>query len=162
MPSFNQIISPDRQFIIAVKVFRPTQREFDYNESIQSADDYHALVDTGANGCGISERIVTDLNLQSHSQIEMMTAGTPHMTFAYLVGVAVAVTETEMRPEKQQDGNTVLKPFPISETAIGFPQIQVTSFPDVGAERGFDMILGMDILERFHITMYHGNIVISI
>jgi len=46
MPSFNQIISPNRQFIIAVKVFRPTQREFDYNESIQSADNYHALVDT--------------------------------------------------------------------------------------------------------------------
>ena len=40
--------------------------------------------------------------------------------------------------------------------------MKVTSFPDIGVDRGFDIILGMDMLMYFHITMYRGKIVISI
>ena len=91
-----------------------------------------------------------------------MTAGGPHESNLYLVGLAVSVTETEMRPEEQQDGSSIMKPFPVSEMARGAPQIEVTTFHDMGADRSFDMILGMDMLTDFHITMFHENIIISI
>lgn len=162
MSSFDQNINHLRQFIIAVKIFPPTQTQNDYDAAYQSAIVYGALVDTGANGCSISEKVVADLNLQPHGQVEMTTAGAPHTTSVYLVGMAVSVTETEMRPEKQADGNTILKPFSVAETARGFRDIKVTSFPDIGLDRGFDIILGMDMLLHFHITMYRGKIVISI
>ena len=40
--------------------------------------------------------------------------------------------------------------------------MKVTTFPDVGADRSFDMILGMDILINFHITICLEKIIISI
>ena len=91
-----------------------------------------------------------------------MTAGAPHTTFAYFVGIAVPVTEMGMQYEQKEDGSTVTKRIPVSETLRGVSQIEVTSFPDVGKDRGFDMILEMDMLIGFHITIYGSNIVISI
>ncbi len=162
MPSFEQDINEFRQFIIAVKVFPPTKDASAYDEATLDAAGYRALVDTGANVCSISEKIVTDLNLPAYGRVEMTTAGAPHTTSVYQVGLAIPVTETEIRPEKQEDGGTIMKPVSVAETSAGFAEMKVTSFPDIGADRGFDIILGMDMLMHFHITMHTGKIVISI
>ena len=84
------------------------------------------------------------------------------MTSIYQIGLIVPVTETEVRPEKQEDGSTIEKHVPVKETSAGFSEMKVTSFPDIGVDRGFDIILGMDMLMHFHITMYRRKIVISI
>ena len=76
--------------------------------------------------------------------------------------IAISITETELRPEKQEDGLIFLKPHPISEVFRGFKQIKVSAIPDIGNDRGFDVILGMNILSYFHITMHQGKIIISI
>ena len=162
MSSFDQSINKFRQFIIVVKVFPPTQKPSVYNKAALDATGYRALVDTGANGCSISQKIVTDLNLPSYGQERMTTAGAPHLTSIYQVGLVVPVTKTERQPEKQEDGSTTMKSVPVSETSSGFSEMKVTSFPDIGSDRGFDIILGMDILMHFHITMYKGKIVVSI
>ena len=161
MPSFERVINQSRQFIIAVKVFLPTLTKDEFDAVCVNATNYRALVDTGANTCAISNQIVDDLELLPHKKLQMMTAGTPHDTFAYLVGIAVPVTDTEMRPEMRADGNVVVNPVTVSEMWRGFQQTEVTSFPDVG-DRGFDIILGMDMLETFHITIYEKHIIISI
>ena len=161
MPSFNQQIDQRGQFIIAVKVFLPNQNGDDFNKTSQPAT-YRALVDTGANTCCISEKVVADLKMQPYSQSEMMTAGRPQIVSVYLVNIAVPVTDVEMRPEEQEDGRVVLKPHPVSESSKGLNRTKVSAVPDIGIDRGFDVILGMDMLLHFHITIIAGTIFISI
>ena len=162
MPSFNQKINNNGQFIVKVKVFLPCDNEHDYNRYANNANSYLALVDTGANTCSISEKIVTDLELKPHSQRSIMTAGKPHDSFVYLAGLTVPVANTALQYQKLQDGSTILQPVVVSESSAGFSAIQVTSFPDVGVARGFDLILGMDMLLGYHITIHNGIIIISI
>ena len=162
MSSFNQNINQFQQFIINVRVFQPTQNQSDHDKAFSSAFSYRALIDTGANRSGISQKIVTDVGLSPYKYIKLNTAGTPYTAPLYSVGMVVSVTETAIRPEKQKDGSIVEKPISISETSRGYAEIPVTSFPDIGTDRGFDIILGMDMLMNFHITIYRGNIIISI
>ena len=161
MSSFNKSINQSRQFVIATKVFLPTTNNKDFDVACAGANSYRALVDTGANSCSISQKIVADLVIAPHNKFDVMTAAGPHTTFAYLVGIAVPVAETKIQHETQSDGNVVMKSVVVSESWSGFQQSQVTTFPDVG-DRGFDIILGMDMLAKFHITIYNGNIVVSI
>ena len=161
MSSFNESINQNRQFIIGTKVFLPATNKEDFDAACSGANSYRALVDTGANSCSISQKIVADLVLAPYNKFDVMTAGGLHTTFAYLVGIAVPVAETKMQPETQTDGNVVMKSVVLSESWSGFQQAQVTTFPDVG-DRGFDIILGMDMLAKFHITIYNRNIIVSI
>ena len=162
MSSFSREITPHGQFIIGVKIFTPTENQTNYEETEKSAVTYRALVDTGANCCSISKKIVTDLNLHPYSHRTITTAGGTHNAPVYLVGLSVAVQQTVMHPEKQSDESVIMKPLVIGEISKGYPRIKVTTFPDVEIDRGFDIILGMDILMHFHITMHSGNIIISI
>ena len=162
MSSFEQNINELKQFIIAVKVFPPTESQGDYNKVEGKATNYRALVDTGANGSCISKQIVGDLELKPYSERSLMTAGGIHVSPIYLVGLAVSVRKTRMQSEQQEDGSTVARPAFVSEESKGVPKMKVTTFPDVGADRSFDMILGMDILINFHITICLGKIIISI
>ena len=162
MPSFNLRINDLGQFIILVKVFPPSQNKLDYDQSLSEAKSYPALVDTGANTCSISEKVVTNLYLKPYGKQEIMTAGELHRTFVYMVGIAVPVTNAVFRSERQPNGSTITKAVPISEASTGLPRVKVTSFPDVGKERGFDLILGMNMLMPYHITIHNGDMIISI
>ncbi len=162
MSSFSRQMNQHGQFIIGMKIFPPVQSKDDFDRSAKSATAYRALVDTGANHCCISEKVVADLKLQAYSQSEMMTAGKPHIVSSYIINIAISVRETELRMEKQKDGQVVLKPHQVSEISKGFSQIKVSAIPDIGNDRGFDVILGMNILSHFHITMHQGTIIISI
>ena len=162
MSSFNRQIDQRGQFIIAIKIVPPAQNKDDFDRATENAVEYRALVDTDANNCCISEKIVADLGLQPYGQSDVMTAGASHTTSVYVVGIAISVRETELRPEIQEDGQVVLTPHLISEISRGFNQIKVSAIPDIGSDRGFDVILGMNILSFFHITMHQGQIIISI
>lgn len=140
MPSFNQQIDKHGQFIIGVKVFPSAQNEEEFNKTAKSATGYRALVDTGANNCCISEKIVANLKLQTYSKTKMITAGSPYITSLYRVAICI----------------------PVFELYKGFPDIKVSAVPDIGKDRGFDVILGMNMLFHFHITMHQGQIIISI
>lgn len=162
MPSFSRQIDRHWQFIVGIKIFPPTESGDDFDRAAKAAAGYRALVDTGANHCCISEKVVADLNLRPYSQSEMMTAGAPHTALLYRVDIAISVTETELRSEKQKDGQVVLTPHPVFETSKGFSHVKVSAIPDIGGDRGFDVILGMNILSHFHITLHQGQIIISI
>jgi len=162
MSSFSRHIDRRGQFIVGIKIFPPTKSGDEFDRASKGAASYRALVDTGANQCCISEKVVADLRLRPYSQSKMMTAGAPHTALLYRVGVAISVTETELRPEKQKDGQVVLTPHTVLETSRGFGHIKVSALPDIGGDRGFDVILGMNILSHFHITLHQGQIIISI
>ena len=162
MPSFRQRINQKQQFIIGVHAFTPFTDEVDQAQALQTARPYPALVDTGATRCCISEKIVRDLNLQPHSQITMETAGHPISAQVYFIGIVVSVVETVSQHETQPDGSTSVTLTPVAQAQRGSPQMRVTALPDIDAERGFEIILGMDMLNNFHITLHDGDIIISI
>ena len=157
MPSFRKDINLQKQFIIAIKVLPSAQKV----EAYKTAASYRALIDTGANRCGISNKIVTDLKLRSHHKMEITTAGGPHETLVYLVGIAVPVTQFETQHGTKEDGSVTTRQA-VHESWHGLQQVEVTTFPDVGVDRGFDIILGMDLLMPFHITIHDGNIIVSV
>ena len=162
MPSFRKKINQSQQFIIGVQAFTPSANDADKGRAFQNARPYLALVDTGATLCCISEKIVRDLDLPTHSQITLGTAGHPILAQVYSVGIAVPVTETVAKQEMQPDGSTSVTHTPVSQTLRIGSQMRAATLPDIGAERGFDIILGMDMLNDFHITLHDGEIIISI
>lgn len=161
MSSFNRQINQQNQFIIDVRVLLPTQNEAELRHAIENAKIYRALIDTGAGGCCISKKVVEDLTLKPYTQATIGTAGEPCTSSVYVVDLAIAVTQPALREETQKDGKVVLKPHSVAE-GMTFHQVKVFEVPDVGNQRGFDAILGMDILLQLHITLYRGQIVISI
>ena len=136
MSSFEQVVNNFQQFIIVAKVFPPNNPE----KAMRNALSYRALVDTGANRSCISEKVVGDLKLSPYKRERMTTAGDPHMAYVYMVGMAIPVAETEMHPETQEDGNTVMKPM-VSEMAKGYAEMKVSSFPDIGTDRALTSYL---------------------
>lgn len=162
MSSFNQQINRFGQFIIVARVCAPTRSKEEFDNTFKHAKGYRALVDTGATGCCISKQVVTDLALKPYTKKTISTAGKPYISSVYAVDLAISVTQTALRPERQKDGGVVLKEHSMGETSMTFQQVTVFEVPDVGADRGFDVILGMDVLMHLHITIFSGQIIISI
>ncbi len=158
MPSFNQHINEVGQYIIGAKVILPSKQT---DHEFRKANGYRALVDTGANCCSISEKIVSDLDLMPIGETQVVTAGEILTTYEYSVGIAVFVNEI-LSPPNRMDGDIRSKNTSSKETGAGLHEVKVTSFPYVGTHRGFDIILGMNILAMFHITIYRGTIIFSI
>jgi len=65
MSSFSKQIDQRGQFIVGIKIFPPTEGGDAFDRAAKSAMGYRALVDTGANQCCISERVVADLKVMA-------------------------------------------------------------------------------------------------
>ncbi len=164
MSSFNQSLNQKSQFIIAVKVIKcPTDEQYINEEAqalITGAKPRRALIDTGATNTCITQEFVDELGLIPVAQQSMMTAGEPCEVNQYQVDIAIPVTTTALQAVKE-NGKETMRIIPIGEENWGHAQHKVNAIPSVGKDRGFEVILGMDILSKMHITMFAGQIIMS-
>ena len=103
---------------------------------------YNALLDTGAQRTMVSPKVVDEVSLKAIGYIDIVgVSGDAMRTPKYLVDLRI--------PSKQ--GNLTLQ--------VG-QELEVAQMPFQPGN--FDILLGMDFLMTFHITMYNGLFILSI
>lgn len=136
MPSFSQQIT-DNRIIIVVQLTNdggPTR-------------SFHALVDTGAQITAVSPRVVSELKLIPVAQTKLVTASGENVdSFRYRAKVDIPIAYNESSSSELANfrmGNNLL--------VAGLPY----------QRNDYDVILGMDFIGLFHITMYRNRIILS-
>ena len=142
MPTFEQEVV-DNQIIIDVSLAV---------ESKAVPIRFRALLDTGAQTTAVSPEVVRQLDLVPARPITLTVAsGAPVDTFQYRAWVAIPIAYTPIaytpnpRPEPShfQIGNHLF--------VAGLPY----------RPNDWDVILGMDFIGTFHITIYRNRIILS-
>ena len=137
MPSFEQQIA-DNRVIIDVALSRgggePTMQ-------------FGALLDTGAQVTAISPKVVQGLQLVPTASLSLTVASGQQVdTFQYRARVDIPIAYNVIHPSGPQRflmGN----------------QLSVAGLPY--QPEGYDVILGMDLIGMFHITIYRNRIILS-
>ena len=166
MSSFSQSLNQNRQFIITVKVIESTLERERYKDGtapklLVEALPQYALIDTGANTTSISQKYAEELDLTSISKTITNTAGGDCKTDLFLVDIAIPVAKTVLKPFTTKDGTQQIKQVVIGEENWAHAELSVNSFFVTEKYRGFNILLGMDILYKMHITMFGGQIIMS-
>lgn len=132
MPTFAQEIV-NNQIIISATVANPGQN---------SSQTYFAIVDTGAQTTLISEKAIKDTGLPQagHTLIRGVTGSERVAKYKARVDIPVVVNNAGVM-------------------AAGM-ELEIVTMPHPLGE--FDVLLGMDFLSGFHITMFNNNFVLSI
>ena len=142
MPTFDVPVE-DNRVLLTVAVAIPETRATDRHTC-------RALVDTGAQRTMVSANVVEVLQVASTGIGGFMAAnGQAQTTPVFDLHIAVPVTVTATAA----DGST-------SQTVFaGGRNLEVFLLPFDPAD--FYVLLGMDLLTQFHITMYNGTLVLS-
>lgn len=165
MSSFNTNLNDKGQFIVVVKVIKSAELK-EYKEGkaqklLGEAKPKRALIDTGASKTCISQEYADDLGLIPISKAHITTASNVCQVNVYKVDIAIPVAITALKPVKKKDGKTSIQQVVIGEDNWAHVQHKVHSVPSIGKDRGFDVILGMDILSKMHITIWQNQIIMS-
>lgn len=122
------------------------------NPKTNKTRPYRALLDTGATISSISPKVLKELELSSdgwmpvegvHGEKELPTCS---------VGLHVPITE--LSQGQQQPGQQEL-----TTTSRGYSRMKVTI---MGKKANtFDVLVGMDLLEDFHLTVYKNQFILS-
>lgn len=164
MSSFSKKLNENNQFIIAIKVITcPTVEQYEDGTARKlmiNATTRRALVDTGATNSCISQEYADKLKLIPIGKSSITTAGADCEVNRYKVDFAIPVTTTALQPT-QGNGKDDTAPIIIGEEYWAHAQHKVNSIPSINRDRGFDFILGMDILSKMHITMFNKEIIMS-
>ena len=137
MPSFEQQVE-NNQIIIVVAVRLG---------STDTAHYYKALLDTGAQVTAIAPKVVDDLKLTPIRPLKLTVAsGEEVKSFQYRARVYIPINYNTTNPPGAQ-------PFLMGNqlTVAGLPYQ-----PD-----GYDVLLGMDLIGSFHMTIYRNRIILS-
>ncbi len=165
MSSFNTILNENRQFIVKVKVIKPSElQEYKKGKAQKlffKAKPKRALIDTGAAKSCISQEYAEELGLFPISKANIITASNVCQVDEYKVDIAIHVEIATIKPVKKEDGETSTEQVVIGEENWAHVQHKVNSLPSIGEDRGFDVILGMDILSKMHITIFNKQIIMS-
>ena len=132
----------DRQIILVAAVSVPGYEE----NQIRC----NALMDTGAQVTMISKKVIDEVGLQAigHMSIVPVT-GAPSRTKKYRARIDIPI-----------DGYSVLQGGAILQhSVLGGMDLQVGELPYEPANHA--VLLGMDFLSSFHITMYGNNYILS-
>lgn len=141
MPTVAAPISNQR-VLLRVSVAIPSER------GDSAHHEFAALVDTGAQGTMVSRRVVEQVGATQVGVRQFMPAsGQPQSTAVYELSVGVAVSETT------SNGSAAL----IFSRGGTVPVLLLPFNP-----LDYDVLLGMDILTGYHITMWDGMLVLSI
>lgn len=164
MSSFNKKLNNSAQFIIAIKVIKsPTVEEYKNGRAqnlIISANPKRALIDTGASNTCIAQEYADELELIPIGKSSITTAGNNCDVSRYKIDFAIPVATTALQTT-EKDGKKSAEQIIIGEEHWAHAQHKIHSIPSIGKDRGFDVILGMDILYKMHITMFNGEIIMS-
>lgn len=165
MSSFNKILNEKKQFIISIKVIRCPIKKQQYKDGtvqklLNEAPSKRALIDTGASHSCISEEYADELELIPIGQSNMTTASNVCTVNRYKVDFAIPVANTILQPIKE-NGRQIMKSIIVEQEYWAHTQRNINSIPAIEKDRGFDFILGMDILSQMHITIFHRQIIMS-
>ena len=109
-----------------------------------------ALLDTGAQTTGISQKVVDALGLVSDGWATVAGAhGEPKETPTFTVDIHLPISEMVDSPDGAMQ-NTFSR-------GIGSMEVTLLGLNNAG----FDVLLGMDFLSSFHITVFNGTFIIS-
>ena len=137
MPSFEQQVA-DNRIIIGVALSRGAG---------EPPLPFNALLDTGAQVTAISPKVVQSLQLVPTGPLSLTVAsGDPVDTFQYRARVDIPIDYNAIHssgPQRFLMGNQL--------SVAGLPYQ-----PD-----GYDVLLGMDLIGVFHITIYRNRIILS-
>lgn len=147
MPTFIRDIQ-NRQITLTSSLSIPSI--LDQGEPPRSMRNYNSLLDTGAQGTMISTRVVNDIGLVAVGEGSIMGVnGEAFETRQYRVRVDIPVTS----PRRLPSGKV------LEETYFRGSDMNVSLFPY--QPENFDVLLGMDFLSGFHITLVAGKLIMS-
>ena len=144
MPSFRGYIV-DRQALLTVRVSRP---QLEPDQEVRS-EAFRTLLDTGATITAVSQNVVDALQLTPAGwQAVTGVHGTSDLP-TYAISLGVPITERIASPHGEFD-HTFSRGRDLMEVTL------MTSQPST-----FDVLLGMDLLEGFHLTIYSDLFILS-
>ena len=131
MPTFSQPVENGQILILASLL----------DDAEETTGSYTSLLDTGAQSTMISPKVVKEADLKAigYSEIVPVTGG-PIRTENYRIGLSIPII---------RGSNTFISGMRLEVALLPFQ-------PD-----NFDILLGMDFLMSFHLTMYGGAFIIS-
>ena len=139
------------QIIFGVAVQLPTRPD---DEDEPMPQMFRGLLDTGAQRTMVSRHVVDALGASPCGTAEFMLAtGQPERTDVYLLDLAIPVV-TDVVPVDDDMGT-----LDVSMYVRGLANVPVRALPR--AFSNFDVLLGMDLLSQFHITICHGLYMLS-
>lgn len=112
---------------------------------------YPAILDTGAQGTMISQKVVDEGKLSSIGSTDIIpVSGEPIQTEKYRVRIDIPIGDQVETPGGEASPWINLRG----------KEIEVSLLPFQPHE--FDVLLGMDFLSEVHFTMYKGEFILSI
>ena len=115
------------------------------------------MIDTGATHCSITEELAHKINLNPVGVSTIGTAGHPIRCNQYVVCLWILVTEIHAWKETLNNKNKQKEIVPKSMTHHLKTHItRVSAMPKQKTVRGFDVIIGMDLLGKMTFQ-YSGN-----
>lgn len=162
MPCFSTQLRVGGQFIIGVHIFDAMNDHQDGQGqlSLNNQKLYRALIDTGAAGTCIAEEVAKELNLIPTCKKQMRTAGDPVVCDEYDIHIAIPVTEiTSYKHVADSGGATRYVPSE-GVTHVKAWKSSVLGLPQQRESRGYDCLLGMDVLAACSFQYTGGNLTI--
>lgn len=147
MPTCNVEISEEGTFILFVDVAVPDPKDED-----PAFHRFRALVDTGANATSVTQNVVDTVGAVAFGKGRVTVAnGETVQVDRYRLIVVIPITTHQINDE---DGNVH------EETYVSGGELAVLHLDNEDSS-GYDVLLGMDLLSKFHITMFGGHFILS-
>ncbi len=116
------------------------------------AKRYYALLDTGAQGTMISQKVVEEVGLVGNGVAPITgIEGNTTLTSKYRVRIDIPITS----PKKLPGGQTVM------DNVLRGKDMDVALFLPSYKPENYDVLLGMDFLSAFHLTMWNNMYILS-
>ena len=142
MPTFTLDVQND-QIILISAISIP-------NRSGPPRNRYNSLLDTGAQTTLISEKVANDIGLVAVGGRTIVGVdGKPLPTELYRVRLAIPVSS----PRKSPEGEV------LTDTYFSGREMDVSLLPYQPED--YDVVLGMNFLADFHMTLFAGNLIMS-
>ncbi len=143
MPTFGTQVA-DNQVMLVVAVSVPSPGDDAPKHT------FRALVDTGAQSTLVTARVVRQLDAASVGMGAFMSAnGQTELTDVFRLHISIPIAEAFPAPDGGETVATFARGRDLQTMLMPFDP------------PGYDVLLGMDILSHFHITMCQGLFVLS-
>ena len=165
MPCFSTTLTSNDQLLIRVFIFDDKavcEHNGDLNTLMKkhsSVKTYTALVDTGANGSCISEEVAQELKLTPTCKKQMKTAGNPTECNEYDMHICIPIEEVTSYMQVKE-GDKVLDIPDKGIIHIKSWKNSVFGLPQQKDSRGYDCLLGMNVLKTCTFQYAHRTLTI--